>query len=69
MPLLFFSLAKGKLPTYILPCFVPLSLLMAHYGLNAAQRAGRALTLNGWLNLIFGILTLTAVLLVLAPGV
>jgi len=40
---------------------------MAHYGLNAAQRAGRALTLNGWLNLIFGILTLAAVLLVLAP--
>lgn len=67
MPLLFFSLAKGKLPTYILPCFVPLSLLMAHYGLNAAQRAGRALTVNGWLNLIFGILTLATVLLVLAP--
>ncbi|ORM79322.1 4-amino-4-deoxy-L-arabinose lipid A transferase, partial [Pantoea deleyi] len=67
MPLLFFSLAKGKLPTYILPCFVPLSLLMAHYGLNAAQRAGRVLTVNGWINLIFGILTVATVLLVLAP--
>ncbi|MFV9688995.1 lipid IV(A) 4-amino-4-deoxy-L-arabinosyltransferase [Pantoea sp. Ep11b] len=67
MPLLFFSLAKGKLPTYILPCFVPLSLLMAHYGLNTAQRAGRALTVNGWINLIFGILTVATVLLVLAP--
>lgn len=67
MPLLFFSLAKGKLPTYILPCFVPLSLLMAHYGLNAAQRAGRVLTVNGWVNVVFGILTVATVLLVLAP--
>lgn len=67
MPLLFFSLAKGKLPTYILPCFVPLSLLMAHYGLQTAQRAGRALKINGWLNALYGVVMLAALLLVLAP--
>lgn len=66
MPLLFFSIAKGKLPTYILPCFAPLSILLAR---NATQRLASSLTLkiNGWINVIFGGVCTLVVLVVLAP--
>ncbi|MDL2425218.1 4-amino-4-deoxy-L-arabinose lipid A transferase, partial [Pseudomonas sp. BAgro211] len=55
MPFLFFSLAKGKLPTYIMPCFAPLALLMADaIGRALQQRRLIALKLNGALNLLLG---------------
>ncbi|GKW14193.1 undecaprenyl phosphate-alpha-4-amino-4-deoxy-L-arabinose arabinosyl transferase [Pectobacterium carotovorum subsp. carotovorum] len=62
MPLLFFSIAKGKLLTYILPCFAPLALLMAAWisGLAPAVRE-RVLRINSWLNIAFGTVLVLAV--------
>ncbi len=55
LPLGFFSLSNGKLPTYIMPCLLPLALLMGHT-LTDLLRHGkaRALCLNGWLNFAIG---------------
>ncbi|MFL1564714.1 lipid IV(A) 4-amino-4-deoxy-L-arabinosyltransferase [Pseudomonas sp. O64] len=61
MPLAFFSLAKGKLPSYIMPCLLPLALLMGSTLSNKlAQGHGRALRINGWLNLSVGVLAVLA---------
>lgn len=67
LPLLFFSIAKGKLLTYILPCFAPLALLMAHYAHSGSAQVIKALKVNGWINLLFGLITTIVVLVVLAP--
>lgn len=65
MPLLFFSVAKGKLLTYILPCMAPLALLMAAYAVDCwdAMRTG-VFKINGAINLFFGIVCTCAVLLI-----
>lgn len=67
MPLLFFSIAKGKLPTYILPCFAPLALLMARYAHGSSAALGKVFKINGWINLLFGLIATIAVVAFLAP--
>lgn len=55
LPLGFFSLSKGKLPTYIMPCLLPLALLMGH-GLIDLIKQGKARTIviNGAVNFTLG---------------
>ncbi|BAQ74745.1 4-amino-4-deoxy-L-arabinose transferase [Pseudomonas sp. Os17] len=61
LPLAFFSLSKGKLPAYILPCLLPLALLMGHTLVDRlAAGKTRLLAFNGVLNLVAGLLGLLA---------
>ncbi|TFY86797.1 lipid IV(A) 4-amino-4-deoxy-L-arabinosyltransferase [Pseudomonas kairouanensis] len=55
LPLGLFSLSNGKLPTYIMPCLLPLALLMGHT-LSDLVSAGRTriICLNGLLNVMIG---------------
>lgn len=43
LPLIFFSLSRGKLVTYILPCFAPLALLLADAATDLTARGQAAL--------------------------
>ncbi len=62
LPLVFFSIAKGKLPSYIMPCMLPLGLLMGHR-LMAAVHEGqtRVLRVNAVFNVVLGVVGLAAV--------
>lgn len=62
LPLVFFSIAKGKLPAYIMPCMLPLGLLLGHR-LAGAIREGRTLGLraNAVLNVALGAIGLAVI--------
>ncbi|MFJ7882775.1 lipid IV(A) 4-amino-4-deoxy-L-arabinosyltransferase [Pseudomonas sp. NPDC096917] len=56
LPLGMFSLSKGKLPTYILPCLLPLALLMGHALIAwVNQGRGRNIRINGLLNTLLSV--------------
>jgi len=61
LPLVFFSTSKGKLPSYILPCLLPMALLLGHALADRLKlEQGRVLGLNGLLNLVLGLVVLIA---------
>ena len=63
LPLALFSLSKGKLPTYIMPCMLPLALLLGHAMMQRVEQAKTgSLRLNGLLNLLVGGVALLALI-------
>ncbi|MGY2378242.1 lipid IV(A) 4-amino-4-deoxy-L-arabinosyltransferase [Pseudomonas sp. SDO524_S393] len=63
LPLGFFSLSNGKLPTYIMPCLLPLALLMGHALVDQlAQHKPRAICLNGLLNFAIGMVAMVTLI-------
>lgn len=65
IPFLFFSAAKGKLPTYILPCFAPLAILLGHGIMELIeQKKWQSIRINSWINMLFGGLLVLALILV-----
>ncbi|EJM68944.1 lipid IV(A) 4-amino-4-deoxy-L-arabinosyltransferase [Pseudomonas sp. GM55] len=63
LPLAIFSMSSGKLPTYIMPCLLPLALLMGHALTGLLQQArGRTIRVNGWLNVVIATTALIALL-------
>ncbi|MCR4539944.1 lipid IV(A) 4-amino-4-deoxy-L-arabinosyltransferase [Pseudomonas sp. 18.1.10] len=63
LPLFFFSLSNGKLPTYIMPCMLPLALLMGHALTELLQQGkSRTICLNGLLNFAIGMVAMVALI-------
>ena len=63
LPLFFFSLSNGKLPTYIMPCLLPLALLMGHALTELLQQGkSRAICFNGLLNFAIGMAAMVALI-------
>lgn len=65
LPLLFFSLSRGKLPTYILPCLAPLAILIVMGVYQAAVNGQvRMYKAGAWLGtILFALLALAIVLI------
>lgn len=65
MPFLFFSVARGKILTYILPCMAPLALLMAAYVRERADGAGVAVfKANAGINMVAALVCMAVICIV-----
>ena len=63
LPLALFSLSKGKLPTYIMPCMLPLALLLGHTLIQRVEQVKTlSLRLNGLVVLLMGAVGLLALI-------
>lgn len=63
LPLAFFSMSRGKLPTYIMPCLLPLALLMGHTLIDLINKGKtRSLRANGVVNLVIGVGAMAALI-------
>ncbi|MBM9484933.1 lipid IV(A) 4-amino-4-deoxy-L-arabinosyltransferase [Pseudomonas sp. ICBG1301] len=63
LPLAFFSLSKGKLPTYIMPCLLPLALLMGHALIDLVKQGKtRSILVNGVVNALIGLTAMVALI-------
>jgi len=63
LPLAFFSTSSGKLPTYIMPCLLPLALLMGHAIMEMlSQQRGKLIRINGVVNVVIATVALIALL-------
>lgn len=63
LPLALLSISRGKLPTYILPCLIPLALTMGSTLVDRLHQSRSAiLRANGLLNAVLGVIALIALL-------
>ncbi len=64
IPFLFFSIAKGKLPTYILPCFTPFAMLLGNGLVELIDKQQwHLLKINSWINVVFSGLVILVLIL------
>lgn len=68
MLLLFFFVVKGKLFIYIFFCFVFLVMLMVYYVLLAVKNNFLVLWINGWINIVFGVIGIIVIFVVFLWG-
>ncbi|PHM53160.1 dolichyl-phosphate-mannose-protein mannosyltransferase family protein [Xenorhabdus hominickii] len=69
IPFIFFSIAKGKLPTYVLPFIGPLALMMAKYSVDCVKNGNmKALKMNGLVNVFIGLIAILVLVVTAVIG-